>query len=65
MTVDQLRDYFNAKTDSDAARKAGVGKSTFTLWRNEGIPIQRQALIELQTKGQLKADRHLITALQP
>ena len=56
MTYDDLIDlYGNAAT---AARWLGVSRSCVSVWKKRGtIPVGRQALIQLQTKGRLRADR--------
>lgn len=40
----------------DVAEKIGVGHTVLTNWKKNGIPLSRQAMIEIQTNGALKAD---------
>lgn len=62
MTVDDLRDHYEAKTDMELADRIGVSKGMLSRYRSTGIPLSRQALIELRTNGALKADRHKLEA---
>lgn len=55
MTYQDLIAHF--KTQTAAAKAAGVRQSSVALWKKRGaIPILRQAQIQLLTGGQLKAD---------
>lgn len=56
MNVDDLCTHFGAKNDSDLAVKLGVVRSSVSQWRSGGIPLPRQAQIQIITKGKLKAD---------
>jgi hypothetical protein len=55
MTFDELKTHF--KSQSNAARAIGIKPSSVCLWRNRGIPYERQCHIELLTGGALKANR--------
>lgn len=55
MTVDDLRDFYNASSDSDLARKIKRGRSTISGWRDNGIPERTQAYFQALTNGVLKA----------
>lgn len=44
-------------TASMASKKLGVTRAAISIWKRRGIPLGRQALIQLQTRGRLKADR--------
>lgn len=57
MTIDQLHQFFKTKTDLELANVLCVSKGMLSRYRSGGIPLSRQALIEIQTKGKLKADR--------
>lgn len=57
MTVDDIRAHFGAKNDSDLALKLGVVRSAISQWRSGGVPLPRQARIQIMTKGKLKADK--------
>lgn len=56
MRVDDLQLYFGVKTDKALTKYLNVSTSTISKWRKSGIPERRQALIEIQTKGRLKAN---------
>jgi hypothetical protein len=55
MTVSDLMMYHSAKNHSDLGRKMNKNRSVIKYWVDKGIPERTQALIELQTSGQLKA----------
>nr|WP_313091232.1 MULTISPECIES: Cro/CI family transcriptional regulator [unclassified Moraxella] len=55
MTLAEIKKYFGVTTNADVARKLGVSKVAVGNWESE-IPTERQAIIEIQTKGELKAD---------
>ena len=55
MTHDDLIQYYGNATKAAAA--LGVSSPAVSVWRTRGIPIGRQALIQLQTRGRLRADR--------
>lgn len=55
MTVDDLRSFYGADTDSDLARKINRGRSTVSGWRDSGIPERTQAYFQAITKGALRA----------
>jgi len=56
MTPEDIIAHFG--TASVAARKLGVTHAAISIWKRTGyIPIGRQALIQLQTSGRLRADR--------
>lgn len=44
------------KTPGEAADALGLTRAAISYWRTHGIPVGRQALIQLQTKGRLRAD---------
>jgi len=43
------------KTPGNAADKLGVTRACISYWRWHGIPMGRQALIQLITRGRLRA----------
>ncbi|ENX30047.1 MULTISPECIES: hypothetical protein [Acinetobacter] len=55
MTVDDLRAFYNAKSDAELARILGRDRSVINYWR-KGIPLRTQAVFEISTKGKLKAN---------
>lgn len=61
MTVAELMTYFDVKTFNALGEKLGVCKATITNWNANGIPIEKQALLEISTSSKLKANREKIT----
>ena len=55
MTVDDLRAFYKAKSDAELARVLGRDRSVINYWR-KGIPLSTQAVFEISTKGELKAN---------
>ncbi|MCH7307805.1 MULTISPECIES: hypothetical protein [Acinetobacter] len=55
MTVDDLRNFYRAKSDAELARILGRDRSVINYWR-KGMPISTQAVFEVSTKGKLKAE---------
>lgn len=55
MTVDDLRTYYAAASDSELARKINRGRSTVSGWRENGIPERTQAYFQAISKGFLTA----------
>lgn len=43
-------------TCSKAARALGLNRQTVNKWRDSGIPFEKQFIIQIKTKGRLKAD---------
>ena len=56
MTFNELKSFFHVKTDTALAEKLDVSKAVIHKWKNQGIPTERQAIIQIQTNGKLKAD---------
>jgi len=55
MNVNDLVVHFGSQTK--AAAKLGVKKAVVSIWKTRGIPPGRQAMIQIQTRGRLRADR--------
>ncbi len=55
MTYDQLIEYFG--TQQAAADAIGIKQPSVAEWKENGIPIPRQAQYELATDGNLRAER--------
>lgn len=55
MTVEDLRNFYKAKSDAELARILGRDRSVINYWR-KGIPLSTQAIFEVSTKGELKAN---------
>ena len=43
-------------TDSNIARSVGVSRQLVGYWKRNSIPYSRQCMIQLVTKGRLRAD---------
>lgn len=62
MTVDELKLYYRAKNDTDLAKKIGYTKGAISKWRSKGISLETQALLQLKTKGKVKANLQALSA---
>lgn len=56
MTFDDLLDYFEGQSYRDIEKQTGISLAQLTYYKQHGIPEGRQAILELQTGGKLKAD---------
>lgn len=55
VTYDELIAFYG--TAANAAGKIGVSRPLLSMWKKRGeIPLGRQALIQIQTRGRLRAD---------
>ena len=55
MTLDEAFKYYESSV-TQMANALGVSRQTIYLWKKKGkIPFSRQAQIELETRGKLKA----------
>lgn len=54
MTYADLEREYGSPTN--IAKALGVSSQLVTYWRRKGIPKPRQALIQLKTRGRLRAD---------
>ena len=65
MTPKDVIKYFGGSAAS-AARALKLTRATVSYWdTHDEIPLRTQALIELQTRGRLKADKSLIKKVKP
>lgn len=55
MTIEEVINHFGSVTQT--AKALRVTRPTVYRWQEKGIPMPYQALIEIQTKGELKLDR--------
>ena len=62
MTVDDLRLYYEVKTDSEVARIVCHTRGAISKWRHRGIPVDTQARLQLLTKGKVKANLQSLSA---
>ncbi|MGO2507176.1 MAG: hypothetical protein ACTH7L_13840 [Psychrobacter alimentarius] len=56
MTFDDLLNYFEGQSYRDIEKQTGISLAQLTYYKQHGIPEGRQAILELQTGGKLKAD---------
>lgn len=56
MKVDDLKVYYNAKSDAELAEKLQRSRGAISKWRSRGIPLSTQAVLQIQTKGKVKAN---------
>lgn len=56
MNVDNLHKYYGTKVDIKLSAKLHLSKSTISKWRTNGIPPERQAVFQVLTNNELKAD---------
>lgn len=62
MTIDDLKNHFQAKNDADLARILNKDRSVISYWRKK-IPLKTQAVFEIQTNGELIADRQGLNSI--
>lgn len=62
MNVQQLRDFYKVKNNSQLSKEISKGRSTISEWETKGIPPRTQAALEILTNGKLKADRGQLKA---
>ncbi|ELW77326.1 MULTISPECIES: hypothetical protein [Acinetobacter] len=62
MNVAQLRVFYGVKNNTLLAKKIKRGRTTIWEWEKFGIPPRTQALFEVNSDGQLKADRVSLSA---
>ncbi|WP_347455669.1 hypothetical protein [Acinetobacter thermotolerans] len=60
MKVQDLKNHYGCKTDTELEQKLGVSNIAIWKWRKNGIPIKTQCFFEVKTNGAVKADRSLI-----
>ncbi|WP_111895941.1 hypothetical protein [Acinetobacter sp. MB5] len=56
MTVDELKKHYSVKYDSDLAKILKKTRGAVSKWRSKGIPVNTQAILQIKTNGQVKAD---------
>ena len=56
MKVDDLKVYYSAKSDAELAEKLQRSRGAISKWRSRGIPLSTQAVLQIQTKGKVKAN---------
>ncbi|WP_040331592.1 Cro/CI family transcriptional regulator [Acinetobacter nectaris] len=56
MNVDDLKKFYNCRSYRQMSKILQVSDAAICKWGKNGIPIRRQALLQIQTNGALKAD---------
>ncbi len=54
--------YHDCKNRKELSEKTGYSTVTLWKWENNGIPARTQAVLQVKTKGKLKADLQALTA---
>ncbi|MDU6055529.1 hypothetical protein NYW84_10465 [Acinetobacter junii] len=62
MKVSDLMIYHDCKSRKELAGKTGYSTVTLWKWENNGIPAKTQAVLQVKTKGRLKADLQALSA---
>lgn len=61
MNIDDLKAFYEAKSDADLSKKLNRPRCTIFFWKKNGIPPRTQATFEVITEGKLKADRAVLS----
>lgn len=56
MTLDDVKAFYGYQYDADVGRKFNLSKAAIGKWKQNGIPAERQAVIQIVSKNKLKAD---------
>lgn len=56
MTIDDVKVFYGFQYDAEVARKFKFTKTAVGKWRSNGIPPERQAVIQILSNNKLKAD---------
>ncbi|MCW8041236.1 hypothetical protein [Acinetobacter entericus] len=56
MNIDDLKAFYQAKSDADLSKKLKRPRCTIYFWKKNGIPPRTQAAFQVLTNGELKAD---------
>lgn len=62
MNLSDLMNYHECKNKKELSKKTGYSTVTLWKWENNGIPVRTQAVLQVQTNGQLRADLNVLTA---
>lgn len=62
MKIDDLKTHYGCKTRRSLSAQTGFSEVTLWKWEKQGIPPKTQALLQVLTKGKLKADLDSLTA---
>lgn len=61
MNISDLMNYHDCKNKKELSKKTGYSTVTLWKWENNGIPARTQAVLQVKTKGKLKADLEELT----
>ncbi|CAM0710936.1 MULTISPECIES: hypothetical protein [Acinetobacter calcoaceticus/baumannii complex] len=61
MNISDLMNYHDCKNKKELSKKTGYSTVTLWKWENNGIPARTQAVLQVKTKGKLKADLEVLT----
>lgn len=56
MTLDDVKAFYGYQYDAEVGRKFNLTKTAIGKWKKNGIPAERQAVIQIVSKNKLKAD---------
>ncbi|MFW1784331.1 hypothetical protein ACG9XL_07955 [Acinetobacter nosocomialis] len=62
MNISDLMNYHDCKNKKELSKKTGYSTVTLWKWENNGIPARTQAVLQVKTKGKLKADLEVLIA---
>ncbi|OTG82560.1 hypothetical protein B9T31_14815 [Acinetobacter sp. ANC 4558] len=54
--------HYQCKTRRSLSKKTGFSEVTLWKWEKFGIPLKTQAMFEVLSKGELKADLQVLSA---
>lgn len=58
MTLQDLMQFYDCKTQIQLQEKINVSRVTIWKWKKQGIPFRTQAEFEVTTSGKLKATQN-------
>lgn len=62
MKINDLMTYHDCKNRKELSEKTGYSTVTLWKWEHNGIPARTQAVLQVKTKGKLKADLQALSA---
>ncbi|MDR7655521.1 hypothetical protein [Acinetobacter junii] len=62
MKISDLMTYHDCKNRKELSEKIGYSTVTLWKWEHNGIPARTQAVLQVKTKGKLKADLQALSA---
>ncbi|WP_179992044.1 MULTISPECIES: helix-turn-helix domain-containing protein [unclassified Acinetobacter] len=61
-TVDDLRERYGCKSDTELAELLGCSKGTISVWRSNGVPTGYQRFLNVETHTPLSRKKLPLTA---